>query len=82
MMNQHDETEYWLKAIKALGFRNGSDLVKALGCSEELEHYYNRPPGDDPEMTDDLKQFLIKLAGPYGRALLAAFKAAGLKVKI
>jgi hypothetical protein len=85
MMKHLEAMKYFTPAVKALFPEKWSDyhhngerqLANELGIREELEEYIIRDTKDDPEMTEELKQILIKLAGPYGKAFLEIIKAQG-----
>lgn len=59
-----------------------SKLAEELGISKEYKLYRERHEREDTPMSDELKDLLTKLAGPYGKVVLAAFKASGLPIKI
>lgn len=48
-------------------------LSKALGLWSEYKEWLEIKK-DDPSMTDELKQLLLKLAGPHGRTILKAYQ--------
>lgn len=85
MMKHPEAMKYLTPAVKALFPERWSDydhhgemhLANELGIREEFEEYVLRDTDDDPEMTEELKQILIKLAGPYGKAFLEIIKAQG-----
>jgi hypothetical protein len=86
MMTFEEALKYMMPAVLNLyntdSLDDWSKLAEELGISKEYEHYQGRHEREDTPMSDELKDLLTKLAGPYGKVVLAAFKTSGLPIKI
>lgn len=81
-MNTHDKIWYYESAaFKLLGHpTEGRDLHemcieldKFLGI-KEYQNYAGRSLDHDYPMSDDLKQLLVNITGPNGKAILRAYR--------
>ena len=86
MMTFEEALKYMMPAVLNLyntdSLDDWSKLAEELGILKEYEHYQERHEREDTPMSDELKDLLTKLAGPYGKVVLAAFKTSGLPIKI
>ena len=50
-------------------------MARDMGIYKEFHEYASRPVAADSLMTEEWKQFLHALRGPYGKVLLAYYKS-------
>lgn len=83
-MNEHDALKYWQPALLNLfGPVDNNDrkevyhhfrkLDKALVVSIHAD-YCSRLRSEDFPLSDDMRELLIKLAGPHGKVILKAYQ--------
>ena len=77
-MNRDDSFQYWWPAVaniidSDLYAHKAKLLDKALGVTIYSD-YMSRPEHMDYPLSDEMKELLVKLAGPHGRTVLRAYR--------
>lgn len=86
-MNHHDLIDYWIPACESvytdgltplpMNVRDRIDFYHRLDKDLDIReyHFYRvNPPQDDKPISADLRELLIKLAGPHGKTILKAYQ--------
>jgi hypothetical protein len=71
MMKVAEYEKYWKPAANRFYLER---LAPLLGMQSEYFAFLRRPGQEDWPMSEELKNLLVKLAGPHGKAILKMYR--------